>query len=741
MKNILKLICLAVLTALPLTTMAQSGDAQPIYDLIERVTPGYCDQYQIEFIEPTASGEDHFEIDYRDSKVLLRGNTPVAIATAFNWYLKYTCKAQISWFGDQLNLPKTLPTPQPQQRVINGQFRVNFNYCTISYTASWWNWERWQREIDFMAMNGINTPLQTIGLDAVWYHTLLDMGFTDSEAREFLVLPAHQAWQWMPNIESIGGGLPMSWIESHKILARQIYQREQELGMTPIQQAFTGYVPKLLKEKYPEAKIAQQPEWYGFEGVSQLDPLDPLFAKMGALFMKNQKELFGNHGIYAADPFHESTPPDESTEYLEKVGKVIYGVIRESDPEAMVAMQSWSIREPILSQFPKENIVVLSLDGARQDFWDYNCIVGNLHNFGGRINLHGDMPLLASNQYVSARERSSRVVGSGLFMESINQNPAYYALAYEMPMHNAEVDLSQWMDNYLERAYGKVSESARGAWDILLETVYSRGTNGVEYSSVIAARPAMNVKKSGPNEGFHIPYDEQKLYHAQELLLSDSKSLVGSALYRFDVMDLQRQIMSNLAQRIQKAAVEAYREGDIANFKIHSERFLELLLDVDELLSDCEVWNFDNWISDARSWGESEKEKDKYECDATELITYWGFTLGYECKQFDYSWREWTGHIRRYYFPRWKMLFDHMLDCYDSGALYDESDALMSFGREAFRGNSFYDRLADWEISYAHTPKDDIRARLSHDGGKASLRFAKKMFDKYSAINRLYIVQ
>lgn len=33
------------------------------------------------------------------------------------------------------------------------------------------------------------------------------------------------------------------------------------------------------------ARIKQQPEWYGFEGVSMLDPLDPLFDKMGKIFL------------------------------------------------------------------------------------------------------------------------------------------------------------------------------------------------------------------------------------------------------------------------------------------------------------------------------------------------------------------------------------------------------------------------------------------------------------------------
>lgn len=719
-----------------LANMAVFAQTQSSFDLIERITPGYSNQFTIEIIPDNNSNEDYFEIGSKDGKVLLKGNNPVSVATAFNWYLKHYCKCQISWFGDQLNLPKKLVRPTANERkTINGKYRVNFNYCTISYTAPWWDWERWEREIDFMAMNSINTPLQTIGLDAVWYHTLLDMGFTDNEARSFLVTPAHQAWQWMPNIESIGGGLPLSWIESHKDLARKIYARQIELGMQPIQQAFTGYVPKLLKEKYPDAKIAQQPEWYGFEGVSQLDPLDPLFKTMGAKFMENQKKLFGNYGMYAADPFHESTPPDNSDAYLEKVGTVIYNVIKESDPNAMVAMQSWSIRKPILEQFPKDSIIVLCLNGGRNDFWGYNFIAGNLHNFGGRINMHGDLDLVASNQYVNAVNKTPNAIGSGLFMESIVQNPVYYALAYEMPLYEGAIDCKEWLNAYTERAYGAKSESAQKAWYILLESAYGKGTNGVEFSSVIAARPAINVKKSGPNAGFKIPYDEQVLYKAQALLLVDANKLGKSKLYRFDIVDVQRQIMTNLAQRINKAATAAYKAGDLKTFKLHRDRFLELLLDTDKMLASRTEWNFDKWVDDARSWGTTSKEKDQLEEDATSLVTFWGFTEGYNCIQFDYSWREWAGLIRRYYYPRWKKLYDVMETSLAKGEPYNDDDAKQNHGREAFRGNEFYSDLADWEIAFSKTPKADINPNPKGD----EVKLAKQMFEKYSKINTLYL--
>lgn len=720
-------------------TLSDKDITKSTKDLISRITPGYEKQFDIEVIPATPDGEDVFEVCGLNGRILLKGNNPVSLATAFNWYLKYTCNAQVSWFGDQVSLPKTLIAPSKDERhIINGKYRIYFNYCTISYTAPWWNWDRWQREIDFMAMNSINMPLQPIGLDAVWYNTLLEMGFSDLEARSFIVAPAHQAWQWMPNIESIGGPLPKSWIDSHIKLAKQIFARQTELGMTPIQQGFTGYVPKAMKSKYPEASIAQQPEWYGFEGVSQLDPLDPLFDKMGRIFMEQQDKLFGSYGVYAADPFHESTPPINTKEYLEEVGKKIYNLINSFDKDGIIAMQAWSIREPIVTQMPKDKVIVLDLNGSKyksmKNYWGYPFIVGCLHNFGGRINLHGDFNFLAANQYEIAKKSGGNVVGSGLFMESIEQNQTYYALAFEMPCHNGQVDVKEWINKYVLRAYGAQSTAAQNAWHQLLKTAYSPGTNSVEYSSMIAARPALNVKKSGPNAGFNIPYDPQALINLQEILLSDADKLDKSPIYRFDILDVQRQIMSNLSQKIHWSMVDCYKKKDIEGFNRHSETFLQLLLDLDYLLSSRIEWNFDKWITNARSWGKTNEEKDLFERDATSLVTYWGFTPGYECQQFDYSWREWSGLIRRYYYPRWKQFHDMLKSGMKNGIEYKEENLKMSNGRESFRANDFYSRLADWEIEFVATPKTDLQPSIIG----SSTDIVNNMFSKYKTISEQY---
>jgi len=32
----------------------------------------------------------------------------------------------------------------------------------------WWDWKRWEKEIDWMALQGINLPLAFTGQEAIW---------------------------------------------------------------------------------------------------------------------------------------------------------------------------------------------------------------------------------------------------------------------------------------------------------------------------------------------------------------------------------------------------------------------------------------------------------------------------------------------------------------------------------------------------------------------------------------------
>lgn len=267
---------------------------------------------------------------------------------------------------------------------------------------------------------------------------------------------------------------------------------------------------------------------------------------------------------------------------------------------------------------------------------------------------------------------------------------------------------------------------------MLFASAYSRGTNGTEHSSIIAARPALHVKKSGPNAGFAIPYTPKDFVAVEGFLLKDADELGASSPYRFDLVDIQRQIMTNLGQTIHKRVAEAFLQGDKKAFKLHSQRFLALLHDTDVLLRTRLEFNFDRWLADVRRWGTTDEERDLYEKDATALFTIWGPDDNPSI--FDYSWKEWSGLIDGYYLKRWEQFYAMLQEHLDNGMAYTEEGLPMVHGREAFRANEFYDRLADWEIQYVRTAG---KARTPATDGD-EIEVPRKMYLKYWELAKEY---
>lgn len=695
-----------------------------IGDLIKRVLPNHFDQVKYEFCSDE-NGMDVYEIDSEDGKLILRGNNAVSIAAALGHYLRHTAKMNFSWCGGNMDLPEKLAAPSKFRKVIVQKYRVYMNYCTFNYSAAWWDFERWEKEIDFMALNGINMPLAAVGIEGVWYYTLLKLGFTDGEAREFLAGPAFLAWQWMTNLEGFGGPLPKSWIDKHIELGKKIIERELELGMQPIQQGFSGFVPKKIIEKYPNCRAGIQKPWFGMKPVVQLDPLDKSFKKIGLAFMETQKELFGAHGYYAADPFHEGEPPHDTAEYLNEVGNAITDLFNSFDENYTWVMQAWSIRKDIVSVIPKQNLLILDLNGEsyskNDNFWGYDFVLGNLHNFGGRIKLHGDLRLLAENKFASLKHDGLAVVGTGLFMEGINQNPVYYDLAFEMLTNDVKVDIGKWLDEYTVRRYTVDDENAKKAWRILLDTVYNVGTNGVENSSIICARPALDAKKSGPNGGFVFPYELKDIKLALEFLL---KAESGTDGYKFDIADIERQILSDYAYKVYVEMIGIFKNKNKVEFGRCADKFLEIFDDLDDLLSTRDEYSFERWINSAHSWAENEEEKKLYDYNATALVTVWGYDE--DSVLFDYSWREWSGLVSDYYKQRWSMFIDMLKKSLDDGVDYSEDGLPLDCGRESWRASEFLSEMADRELEWIHTVKTfDRKERFNEK------ELVKQLSEKY----------
>lgn len=120
---------------------ASNGLKMPVGDpitaiegLVSRILgKEYVTLFVFEVINPDpVTGHDVFEIATNTTakKPVLRGNNGVALASAFNFYLKYNCKCSISWgrdgTGDQLNVSQPLPLPTSVKRMVSP---VKYRYC------------------------------------------------------------------------------------------------------------------------------------------------------------------------------------------------------------------------------------------------------------------------------------------------------------------------------------------------------------------------------------------------------------------------------------------------------------------------------------------------------------------------------------------------------------------------------------------------------------------------------------
>lgn len=700
--------------------------------LIERVTPQIASRFKLSLI-PAQEGKDVFEVESKEGFIHLAGNNAISLASAYNHYLKHYCHCLYSLWGDQMQLPDELvEVPEKVRRVCERELRHFFNYCTFNYSGSWWDWEDWEKIIDFLAMNGVNMPLQIVGTEAVWYHTLRGMGFSDLEARGYLAAPVYLNWQWMGNLEGGNEPLPRSWIDSHEKLGRKIMEREQALGMTPIVHGFSGCVPRLFQEKFPQANIGIKPGWArgSFLGTATLDPMDPLFATTAKLYLTQLIERIGTSHYYITDPFHESHPPVEGDKYLQDVAKNIDKVLLEVDPEAIWVTQDWSLRPQIIQSIDKDRLIIMSLTGgkcATYSDWGYRFLTGQLNNFGGQTYLHGPMLTEAENGFAKWREKSPNCVGAGLWMEDIESASANYQMMLDLNWEPGAIDLKAWFADYAHARYGAPSQWAEKANDALSNSAYKRGSRN--FSSMIAARPAVIAINSGPSRQFEIPGGFDKYVDAWRFLLMEGDRFKHSDGYRYDVVDYGRQVLSYLAQYYKRDITIHLYNKDIAAFRIAKKRFLDLFDDMDRLLATNSHFMFGKWIADARSWATNKEESDYYSKYAALLPTLWGQD-NMECPRpnwYGYAWREWSGLVGTFYKYRWSYFLDEVERELLKGNIYRDC-ARDKWGRPEFRGDPVLDKLADWEWSYI----ENIPEIPSEPQGDP-ISVARELFGKYSA--------
>jgi alpha-N-acetylglucosaminidase len=698
---------------------------KPATDLIQRILPKYADRFIVETIP--SDSVDWFEVESQRGKIVLRGNNGVSVASALYYYLTEYCHCQITWNGTNLDLPEKLPAvPEKVHKDSPYEYRYYLNYCTFNYSMSWWDWDRWEKEIDWMALHGINMPLAITGEEYVWDQVYKSYGFTDTDLESFFSGPAYFSWFWMGNLDGWGGPLPQSWKESHRDLQQKILARERELGMKPVLPAFTGHVPASFKKFFPGANLKQTNWGNDFGDTYILDANDPLFAEIGRKFLEVQSEVYGTDHLYSADTFNENQPPSDDPQYLSELGSKVFEGMKTADPKAVWVMQGWLFYshrdfwkapqiQGLLGAVPNDRMIILDLAAEIEPVWKRTeafygkqWIWNMLHNFGGNISLFGRIETVATQPAAAlADPTSGQLKGIGLTMEGIEQNPVLYELMTSHTWRNTPIDLNEWLKSYIRNRYGKTSPELEQAWQVLVRTVYNGQAIRDGAESIIAARPTFDGFRRWARTKLN--YAPEDLLPAWDLFVKAIPECEKSDGFVYDLVDLTRQVLANYALPVQQEFAEAYQTNDKAAFDRYTAEYLDLIDDLDRLLATRKDFLLGPWLAGARSWGQTPEEKALYEQNARDLITLWGDAGN---RLHEYSCRQWSGLLSDFYKPRWEQFI---------GAVKSH------WGR--FDQAQFDNQIKQWEWQWV-TSRKDFPVEPSGDATIVAAELYKKYRDR-----------
>lgn len=654
--------------------------SNPVDGLLERICPGSSHKF---IIQLQKGGNDFFELDQKGNKVVIRGNNYVNIATGLNWYLKYYAGIHLSWNGMTAQLPENLPkVSTPVRKETNLSLRYDFNYCTYSYTMAFWDWSRWEKEIDWMALHGINLPLAAVGEECVWKNMLTKLGYTKEEINKFIAGPAFLAWWAMNNLEGWGGPNPDSWYTQQEALQKKILKRMREYGIEPVFPGYSGMVPHDANKKLG-LNVTEPALWNGFTRPAFLLPTDERFNEIASLYYKELEKLFGKANYYSMDPFHELE--DAGSVDFDAAGKAVLHAMKAVNPKATWVIQGWTEnpRPEMIKNLNNGDILILDLFSECRPMWgipsiwkrekgyeQHDWLFCMLENFGGNIGLHGRMDQLLNNFYLTKNNPlAAHLKGIGLTMEGSENNPVMFELMCELPWRPEKFTKEEWLKGYIKARYGTYDETVAKAWDILANGIYNcpfgnnqQGT----HESIFCGRPSLNNFQASSWSKMENYYDPTTTEDAARLMLEAADKFKGNNNFEYDLIDIVRQSLSDRGRIVYNQTVADFKSFDKKSFAAHSQEFLNILLAQDQLLATRSEFRVGRWIEQARSLGTTPAEKDLYEWNARVQITTWGDRVcANDGGLRDYAHKEWNGILKDFYYKRWAAYWQTLQDVLD----------------------------------------------------------------------------
>merc|ERR1712228_1095863 len=307
-------------------------------------------------------------------------------------------------------------------------------------------------------------------------------------------------------------------------------------------------------------------------------------------------------------------------------------------------------------------------------FYGTPFIWNTLHNFGGNQGMLGTLYNIAVGLPKAKKYPNSSVIGVGITMEGIWQNYIVYDETLKMAF-SEELDLNAYVNKYALRRYGlphtaneRVVGVMQSAWNVLAETVYNVSHWGGVTKNIMCCAPNLNEINAGfmPTQLLYDPIHIQTVW--QLFCNATSSPIAHIEQYRYDLIDVSRQALSDLFYANYLQLVRAFDAKSIDDLKKYAAICLDLMNDLDALLNTNKYWMLGEWIEMARKHGSNDSESNWWEFNARNQVTLWGP----DGEISDYASKTWGGLIGTYHMPQWQLFVDDLTVALQKNEAFDQ---------------------------------------------------------------------
>ena len=435
-------------------------------------------------------------------------------------------------------------------------------------------------------------------------------------------------------------------------------------------------------------------------------------------------------------------PITNETEYLRRSSQGTFEGIKAADPEAIWLMQGWLFVneayfwkkeqvEAYLSGVPNDRMIILDLFteyspvwSKFQNYFGKKWIWCTLHNFGGNPGMWGNLTHLLQRPQEDINNSEGTMIGIGITMEAIEQNYVVYEAVLENKWLDGKVEnISKWVEDYSSRRYGDDNiHQVKEAWEIMKENIYyspKHNVSQIEELPSFVKNNTIDPEKLSIFRRYKNPFGTEltgtieNLWKAWGLLLEDEviNKLQDMDTYNHDLVDLGVNILTNEFDIERKIFTSAYNNKNLSELQTSGEKLLTFIEDADKLLSSDKIYLLGRWINGAIKIAPNSKYQKLFEFNARNLITLWGPDGNIN----DYAEKSWGGLYIDYYYPRWKLFIDEVIDAVESG---DEFD-INKFEEDALNFSKIWQNKNN---TYSSDPIGNTSA------------IAKELYDKYKRI-------